>query len=243
MRNDFFNHNVINLTGNDFSKLRNDLNDKTLDVRWDFITSNFIEVKKRKLQEEDRALPRDTNIFIGVFTTSYARETLYEGLEKLGRSVLYHDTDSILFVYKDPENIPLILGDFLGNWTDELDGAFITEFYSAGPKNYAFKDSKGNEVIKCKGFNLNKPQVKQKFSLSLFKKAVEAKASNLENVTQTVEFKLEEGGILTRDDIGKIKSQACEKTWQCVYTKREIVYSETSEKDKMIDTLPFGFLN
>jgi hypothetical protein len=216
-----------------------------MDVDWDFLTPEFIEMKSRFNDELRRPLPNDTNVNVGIFTTSYARAHLYEGLSKLGRRVVYHDTDSILFTYRltDKPISPLPLGDFLGQWTDELDGAHICEFFSAGPKNYAFKDSKGKEIIKCKGFNLNKSNVKSKFSLALFKKAVDAKSSGKDDIVQTVQFKLDQGGILVRDVVGKIQSQESEKDWRCVYTKRNIVFSETSDSDKFIDTLPFGYIN
>lgn len=69
-----------------------------------------------------------TNIFIAAFTTAYARLKLYTEVEKLGRDVLYHDTDSIIYAstgFNDPP-----LGCFLGEFTDELDGDVITKFVS-----------------------------------------------------------------------------------------------------------------
>ena len=62
----------------------------------------------------------NTNIYIAAFTTSHARLRLYKELEKLGEQVLYHDTDSIVYVsrpggYEVPENM-------LGEWEDELHG-------------------------------------------------------------------------------------------------------------------------
>jgi hypothetical protein len=50
------------------------------------------------------------------------------------------------------------LGDYLGEWTDEVDkseGNFITEFVSAGPKNYAYKLDTGVTHCTIKGFTLN----------------------------------------------------------------------------------------
>ena len=40
-------------------------------------------------------------------------------MQKLGKRVLYHDTDSIIFSVKDGEYVPP-LGTYLGQLTDEL---------------------------------------------------------------------------------------------------------------------------
>lgn len=69
-----------------------------------------------------------TNIFLAAFTTSWARIKLYSEMEKMNENVLYHDTDSIVYAQNgtnDPE-----LGNFLGEFTDELDGDLITKFVS-----------------------------------------------------------------------------------------------------------------
>lgn len=69
-----------------------------------------------------------TNIFLAAFTTAWARIKLYSELEKLNRDVLYHDTDSIIYA-TNGANDPL-LGFFLGEFTDELDGDVILQFVS-----------------------------------------------------------------------------------------------------------------
>ena len=95
-----------------------------------------------------------TNIFVAAFTTSLARLKLYESLDLLQKQVLYFDTDSI--VYKWREGQPSIqIGDYLGQWKDELEGDVITEFVSGGAKNYAYQTRGGNSVCKVRGFTLN----------------------------------------------------------------------------------------
>ena len=42
-----------------------------------------------------------TNIFIASFTIALARLKLYDELEKLGEQVLYYDTDSIIYTWKE----------------------------------------------------------------------------------------------------------------------------------------------
>ena len=69
-----------------------------------------------------------TNVFIAAFTTAWARIKLYSELEKLNDDVLYHDTDSIIYKSNGLNDPPL--GNFLGDFTDELDGDVITTFVS-----------------------------------------------------------------------------------------------------------------
>ena len=94
------------------------------------------------------------NIFIAAFTTSLARLKLYESLDLLNQQVLYMDTDSV--IYKWRHGLPSIsTGDFLGQMKDELEGDDITDFVSAGAKNYAYQTRGGNNVCKVRGFTLN----------------------------------------------------------------------------------------
>ena len=48
------------------------------------------------------------------------------------------------------------IGDYLGELTNELKkGEHIVEFVSGGPKNYAYKTNRGNEMCKVRGFTLH----------------------------------------------------------------------------------------
>lgn len=69
-----------------------------------------------------------TNIFIAAFTMVWAHIKLYSEMLKLGESVLYHDTDSI--IYASDGTIDTTLGNFLEEFTDELEGDTITTFVS-----------------------------------------------------------------------------------------------------------------
>ena len=60
----------------------------------------------------------NTNVTIAAFCTSWARLKLWSVMQKLGKRVLYHDTDSIIFSVKDGEYVPP-LGTYLGQLTDE----------------------------------------------------------------------------------------------------------------------------
>ena len=99
--------------------------------------------------------PPNTNAVIASYVTSHARLELYRYLEELGERVLYCDTDSVIYRSSSGDRHPP-LSDAMGGMTDELDGSFITEFTSNGAKTYGYRRSDGVEVLKCKGFTLNK---------------------------------------------------------------------------------------
>ena len=95
------------------------------------------------------------NIFVAAFTTCHARLKLYTYLEQLQQRVLYFDTDSVIYTVR-PGQPDIALGDYLGDMTNELDGDdIITEFTSAGPKNYGYKTLHGKIGCKVRGFTLN----------------------------------------------------------------------------------------
>ncbi|XP_071032984.1 uncharacterized protein [Parasteatoda tepidariorum] len=110
----------------DFNKIFADPTKKIKDV---YLFNE--EVAAIHWESDKHFVPQDksTNIFLAAFTTSWARMKLYEEMDKLGESVLYHDTDSIIYS-QNGENDPPI-GNFLGDFTDELDGDVITTFVSA----------------------------------------------------------------------------------------------------------------
>ena len=94
-----------------------------------------------------------TNVPIAAFVTTYARLKLFRTLVVLDKRVLYFDTDSIIFIsdanFRTTPHYPR-LGDFLGDWTDEIGKRRIVEFISLGAKNYAlfFSDGTSESVVK-----------------------------------------------------------------------------------------------
>ena len=139
----------------------------------DFISSDQLDIHKIQIhknnedlvevfytkQEEDMDIHSNLNIFIACFTTCWARLRLYDALDMLGERVLYYDTDSIIYVQNldDPEEQQPELGDYLGDFTNELKPPtdYIVEFASAGPKNYGYVTAAGKKECKVKGFGLN----------------------------------------------------------------------------------------
>ena len=116
-------------------------------------TDELMEVVFKQTPANDLPNPK-TNIFIACFTTCWARLKLYSYLHRLQDQVLYYDTDSVIYRWKEGQ--PQIeTGDFLGDMTDELDGDVIEEFVSGGAKNYGYKTVRDKHVCKVRGFTLN----------------------------------------------------------------------------------------
>ena len=108
-------------------------------------------------QDEDIPVSPILNIFVASFTTCWARLRLYEALQLLGQHVLYYDTDSVVYLEEEEEDQPNpLLGDYLGEFTSELDDDdYIEEFVSGGRKNYGYKTKRGHVECKVRGFRLN----------------------------------------------------------------------------------------
>ena len=121
------------------------------DIR--FCTEDVIEVIFKN--KEEAIVPSNkTNVFVAAFTTCHARLKLYSYLERLGQQVLYYDTDSVIYRWK--EGLPRIeTGDFLGDMKNEVEGDFIEEFVSGGAINYGYKTAGGKVECKVRGFTLN----------------------------------------------------------------------------------------
>ena len=117
------------------------------DVR--IISQDILEVNVMKHEDACEG-GKKTNIFIACFTTALARLKLYAELEKLEEQVLYYDTDSVIYSWKqDQPYIPT--GVFLGQMTDELEGDTIIEFGSAGSKSYCYLTASGKSEFQNKG--------------------------------------------------------------------------------------------
>jgi hypothetical protein len=71
------------------------LDEKLDNIRINDINENMLQIHY-KLKDCYIENDFNTNIFIAAFTTANARLRLYEMLDKLGKSVAYYDTDSIV---------------------------------------------------------------------------------------------------------------------------------------------------
>lgn len=68
--------------------------------------------------------------------------------------MLYYDNDSVIYRWK-PGQPSIPIGDYLGQFTDKLQGDVITEFVSGGARNYAYRTRQGVTECKVRGFTLN----------------------------------------------------------------------------------------
>ncbi|KAL4136009.1 hypothetical protein QTP88_007583 [Uroleucon formosanum] len=109
----------------------------------------------------------NTNILIALFTTSSARLRLYKMLDKLGRAVVYFNTDSIFYI-DNGDNI-VKTGTMLGEWTDELGkNVYITDWASTGPKKLEYNQITRNPLNKT----LVNKTVTKKFSFEYDKRII-----------------------------------------------------------------------
>lgn len=98
----------------------------------------------------------------GLFVPAYGRLMLYDALEKLGKRVLYHDTDSVIYIH-DPQQENLVVDDIWGSWDEEKvsKNGNILAFVGLGPKSYAIKTRDGKDIIKLKGVALKHAHERQ----------------------------------------------------------------------------------
>ena len=140
----------------DFSKVLSDFH----------VMNENVMLLEFKNSEDFDTLSTNTNVLIAAFCTTWARIKLWGVMNMLGDRVLYHDTDSIIFSVKDTDEYIPPLGEYLGDLTNEitckevgckgcLDGHWIAEFISCGPKNYTYKLNTGQICCKVRGFSLN----------------------------------------------------------------------------------------
>ena len=127
----------------------------TMDVRHVSVVNDQLVEVHYQYQDEDIPVSPNLNIFVACFTTCWARLRLYAALEQLQQRVLYYDTDSVIY-YTDEGQANPDLGDYLGDFTSELDkDDYILEFVSGGPKNYGYQTQNGHVECKVRGFRLN----------------------------------------------------------------------------------------
>jgi len=156
------------------------LRNKSIEVNsLDKLTEDTIlityEPKKEFIEEHPTS-----NIVISLWTTSKARIHLLHAMQKItdtpGCSLLYGDTDSVLFAY--PKNIqcPLVSGPYLGDLAEEYADYSIREYVGAACKAYGlrmFENHTGDEktTLRVRGITLN-ADVCKRINYSSFKECV-----------------------------------------------------------------------
>ena len=191
------------------------INDETVEIQY---------TEKEGFVEENNKV----NIVIAAFTTAYARLKLYDLLDLLQERVLYYDTDSVVYVHEPGKPDPL-LGDYLGELTDELKGDYITTFISGGPKNYGYVTNTGEAILKIRGITLNYDASKT-INVDVMRHLVElyVDCHIQDKVTVNIPYKI------TRDKKEKnIVTKRTKKDYRIVYNKRIV-------KDNY-ETVPYGY--
>lgn len=96
-------------------------------------------IKYRSWEKQLVENRKSTSVAIGAHVTMWGRRMLWEEMVKLGKRVLYHDTDSILYEYDSTQAHNTKTGKFLGDWEEELPGCAIIEFVGLAPKTYGYR--------------------------------------------------------------------------------------------------------
>ncbi|XP_074604056.1 uncharacterized protein LOC141857457 [Brevipalpus obovatus] len=202
------------------------INDNTLLLQW-------------KNREESLDYGPNTSLAVASFVTSYARLELFEKMDKIESirpgSLIYFDTDSPIYYHKwsDPE---IECGDHLWQLKDEIksdygQGAFIEEFATCGPKNYAYKVRlPSNEIkttIKTKGITLNQATLQ----LIDYEFMLDATKKYSSNEPEERSIKVPQFNILT-GSLHNVLTRYFSKSYRVVPKKR-IVYQN--------NTYPYGF--
>jgi G:T-mismatch repair DNA endonuclease (very short patch repair protein) len=224
-------------------QLRSFLTDETKEISSICFPSDDIAMLQWRDSEDFAETTISSNPFIAAYTTAQARMKLYSYLDELGDRVLYFDTDSIIYTTKRGQR-QLPFGEFLGDLTNELaaygPGAYIIEFVSAGPKNYAYTvvNADGEWIDGCckvKGFTLNSKNAAAVNFHSM--KSMVMKVGNIKN-NIVVEDNDDDTITVSQDRISRTKDHHVvtrpeNKTWRVVYDKRQI------QPD--LSTLPWGY--
>lgn len=113
---------------------------------------------------------KNTNVIIYSILTGYARTSMYIDMckiQKLGGSLYYSDTDSIIFSYKKNAAVWKQIEETF-NIGSKVYGAYkietkspISQYCSLGAKNYAITTTDGEETVKVRGFTLKDDNVKK----------------------------------------------------------------------------------
>ena len=186
-----------------------------------------------KYTQDNIAVGKNVNVAVAAYVTTGARLKLYEYLEQLGESVLYCDTDSVIYIHTVGKTQKISTGDYLGDLTNELEefgvGSYIEEFVSGGPKNYAFSvfcPSTGKRTTKCKvkGITLNYENSKIVNFTSLRKMILEDNTPVY--VYNPRKIKRKHGAVVVSEPEGK--------QYKVVFKKRRLMHD--------FNSLPYGYI-
>jgi hypothetical protein len=132
-------------------------NEQYIVQRADYTNNKYLQVYYKNKSEINECETKTNNVALASFVTCYGRLKLLEALTKLGKRVIYCDTDSCLYISR-PGEYDLPLGDYLGEFTNEIDGkkgTCIKEAASIAPKSYVYITDNGFTHALVKGITFN----------------------------------------------------------------------------------------
>lgn len=188
------------------------------------LTQDVVLVTWRN-KHEDIVEHVNGNVILACFVTCYGRIRLYEEMFKIGKNLLYVDTDSLLYSY-NPENNDYspTEGVSLGELKSELKpGEHIEQFITCAPKTYAYLTNFQNYCCKVKGFYLDGP-TSEKINFTTMKKLLEKEIDSIETSCQR---------ITKNKYTTKIHTIKQKKIYKFVYAKRRLMNN--------YETLPRGY--
>ena len=178
---------------------------------------------------------RNVNAVYGVFTTSYARISLYKHLDRLGKRLVYCDTDSIVYMPPDDDNAyePPMHAHFLGKFKDELPpGEEISEWVATAPKSYAYRLKKSGETkVVMKGVHVD-AATRQLLGFDELKKLLNDNVGTVGGEGSKITIPVAD--FFVRDSTrGRIYTRKSQKTINFNYDKRHVDSDDFT-------TWPFG---
>jgi hypothetical protein len=152
-----------------------------------------------------------SNIILSLWTTAAARIHLLKALDKVvegGGTLLYCDTDSIVFSYPEEKECPLQTGPHIGDLTDEYPDHDILEFLSGGCKNYAMKmrhkiTGKEKQILRVRGITLS-GDVCKVLHYDSFKKMIESYTKEIQEPPIMITYpnfirpSIQQGGVFSQ---------------------------------------------
>ena len=198
------------------------------------LTEHRVEVRY-KIRDDMIDINPNLNIFVACFTTCLARLKLYGELERLDQRVVYFDTDSIFFT-REGDYQPA-LGQYLGEFKDELKGHHIVEFCAGGTKNYGYRTSNGKVEAKVRGFTLNREGAQQ-LNFTIMKNNVLSEILQPSDDGQARQIPVQERHKIVRNNkTYDLFTQPRHKTYRLVANKRVF---HPDHADPFL-TFPYGY--
>ncbi|XP_073254414.1 uncharacterized protein [Porites lutea] len=197
------------------------------------VNEEMLEIVYNKITEAAPIQPH-INIFIAAFTTAHARLHLYRQALFLlqPQQVLYMDTDSIIYKHA-PGQPTLETGAYLGQFKNELDeGDTITEFATAGPKNYGYRTQKRKVECKVRGFSLN-ARGQEQLNFDILKRNVLDELQHPQAQTRSIPI-FNPHKIVRDDTTKRLQTRTEIKRYQLVASKRVVDPST-------FHSYPYGF--